>query len=332
MTNGGTPTAVAWLDRHQAPLAVAAALVGVLAGIGVPELRGLAPLIEPVLALLLFATFLQVPARRFGAALRDGRFLAVLLGVNFLVVPVLVFVLTRGVADDRALLVGALLVLLTPCVDYVIVFTGLAGGSAERLLAASPVLLAAQVPALLLLVPVMAGPDVLDSVDPAPFLRALGVLIALPLAAAWLLQPVARRRPLARRVEQTATAAMTPLLMLTLWVVAASQTPALGSRWGWLVPVLALFAVFGAVMSVLGAVVARWAGFGAPTGRALLFSGVTRNSLVVLPLALALPVELGPVPAVVVSQTLVELVLMVVLVRWAPVLVPDREVRPPAAA
>lgn len=33
------------------------------------------------------------------------------------------------------------MVLLTPCIDYVIVFSGLAGGSSDRLLAAAPVLM-----------------------------------------------------------------------------------------------------------------------------------------------------------------------------------------------
>lgn len=47
-----------------------------------------------------------------------------------------------------------------------------------------------------------------------------------------------------------------------------------------------------------------------------MFSGVTRNSLVVLPLVLALPTGFGLAPLVVVTQTLVELVVMVVLVRW----------------
>jgi ACR3 family arsenite efflux pump ArsB len=64
--------------------------------------------------------------------------LGVVLVLNFVVVPVVVFGLSRAVAADQAVLVGVLFVLLTPCVDYVIVFTGLAGGARARLLAATP--------------------------------------------------------------------------------------------------------------------------------------------------------------------------------------------------
>ena len=53
-------------------------------------------------------------------------------------------------------------------------------------------------------------------------------------------------------------------------------------------------------------------------GRALVFTAVTRNSLVVLPLALALPAGYELAPAVVATQTLVELTGMIVLTRAVP--------------
>ncbi|MHA6528271.1 ArsR/SmtB family transcription factor [Corynebacterium pyruviciproducens] len=80
---------------------------------------------------LLYATFLSVPLTKVGQALRDGRFLAGLTVLNFLIVPVVVYLLSRFVADDQALLLG---VLLAPCIDYVIAFSGLADPARLRLL------------------------------------------------------------------------------------------------------------------------------------------------------------------------------------------------------
>ncbi|MFD5330131.1 hypothetical protein ACFWJO_40495, partial [Streptomyces sp. NPDC127092] len=60
-----------------------------------------------------------------------------------------------------------------------------------------------------------------------------------------------------------------------------------------------------------------------PGRRAIVFSGATRNSLVVLPLVLALPAAFDLAPLVVVTQTLVELIVMVVFVRLIPRLLPD---------
>ncbi len=83
-------------------------------------------------------------------------------------VPLLAFGLSRVVAD-RSLVLGVLL--LTPCIDYVIVFTGLAGGARARLLAAAPLLMLAQMLLLPFYLWVFAGREVLDVVTWAPSSR-----------------------------------------------------------------------------------------------------------------------------------------------------------------
>ncbi|WP_331281575.1 hypothetical protein [Saccharothrix sp. NRRL B-16314] len=85
-----------------------------------------------------------MPARDLVRSLRAGRFLAATLVVNFVVVPLVVAAMFGFLPADRAVQVGVLLVLLTPCVDYVIVFSGPARGSSDRLPAATPLLLIAQ--------------------------------------------------------------------------------------------------------------------------------------------------------------------------------------------
>ena len=315
------------LERHQVALYLAGIAAGAVVGWAVPGADAWAVLVEPVLALLLLATFLAVPFAALGAGLRDGRFLAALLVLNFVAVPAVVFGLSRFVAHDDALLVGVLLVLLAPCVDYVIVFTALAGGAAERLLAAAPLLMLVQLVVLPVLLRVVAGEAAVAAVDVGPFVRALVLLILAPLALAALLQwGTARGRGGVRRtaagVVRGCTAAMVPLMVVTLFTVVASQIRGVGERLPALAAVVPLFAAFAAVMVALGVVAARWARLDVPAGRALVFSGVTRNSLVVLPLALALPASLDPAPLVVVTQTLVELGAMVSLVRLVPRLLP----------
>ena len=73
-----------------------------------------------------------------------------------------------------------------------------------------------------------------------------------------------------------------------------------------------------------GLAAARVFRLGVPETRSVVFSGATRNSLVVLPLALALPASLAIAPLAVVTQTLVELVGMVVFVRVVPALTANR--------
>ncbi|MDQ1106571.1 bile acid:sodium symporter [Nocardioides zeae] len=314
---------VAASERHQVAIYLLAIVAAGLTGLLLPGAAALDVAIEPVLGLLLFATFLGVPFGALGPALRDGRFLLALLVLNFVLVPVVVGLLSRFVAAERAVLVGVLLVLLAPCIDYVIVFAGLAGAAAERLLAAAPLLMLAQAALLPAYLWLFVGPDVADVVAAGPFLRALLVLIVLPLAAAVLVQRAARRGRAGRVVVDVAAAAMVPLMAATLAVVVASQVPGIADgRLTTLLAVVPVYVAFLVVMAPLGALTARVAGVDAPAARALVFSGATRNSLVVLPLALALPEAYAIAALVVVTQTLVELVGMVVYVRVVPRLVP----------
>src|SRR5699024_2167328 len=136
--------------------------------------------INPVLMALLYATFLSVPLTKLGRALRAARFLAGLLVLTFLIVPVVAYVLSRLVADARAFSLGVRLVLWTPCIDYVIVFSGLARAAHDRLLAAAPLLMLLQ----MLLLPVYLGmfvdPELFEVIDLAPFIEAFLLLIVTP--------------------------------------------------------------------------------------------------------------------------------------------------------
>ncbi len=318
-----TQNLVAWMERHQIGLYLMAIVVGGAVGFLARGSAGaLEHAINPVLGLLLYATFLGIPFASIGKAARDFRFLATVLVLNFVIVPVVVFGLTRFIAGDQALLVGVLLVLLTPCIDYVIVFSGLAGGASDRLLAAAPVLMLAQLLLLPVYLLVFVGPDLVAAIDQAPFVEALVVLIIIPLAAAALTQALARRAPLGQMVMAAMQALMVPLMMATLAVVVGSQIGGVGQELGSLLAVVPLYAAFLLVMVPLGLVASKPAGLDAASTRAVVFSGATRNSLVVLPLALALPGPLALAALVVVTQTLVELIGMVLYVRFLPLIVP----------
>lgn len=313
---------IAWANRWQIPLSLGAILVGAASGLLAPAI---APVLQtlgaPILILLLFATFLAVPFATIGRAVRDLRFLAAVLVLNFVVVPVAVFGLSRFVAHDQALLVGVLLVLLTPCVDYVVAFTRLAGGEASRLLAVSPVLMLGQLALLPVYLSALAGPRVLEVIDAGPFVGAFLLYIVLPLGLAALTQFAARRSAAARTVERTMDAAMVPLLAVTLAVIVGAQIDTVRRNVDALLGAVPIYVSFLVVAPVLGILVARLFRLNVGSARALVFSGSTRNSLVILPLALALPEPFALASAAVVTQTLVELLGMVVLVRVVPRLV-----------
>lgn len=316
-------SAVEVLERHQIAIYLGGLAAGVMVGLAWSATAH--PLewgVYPVLGTLLYATFLQVPFTKLAGAFRDTRFLGSALILNFVIVPLVVFALTALVPLSQAVHLGVLLTLLTPCIDYVIVFSGLAGGDNQRLVAASPLLMLAQMLALPILLWLFVGSELADIVEVGPFLEAFGILIVLPLSLAWATEAVAGRHRAGQAVSRGMTAAMVPLMAATLFLVVGSQVPKLDNRFDDIVTVVPIFAGFLAIMAILGLVASRVARLDTGRSRALIFTGATRNSLVVLPLALALPAGYAVTPAIVVTQTLVELIGMLVYIRLVPRLVP----------
>ncbi|MBM7246240.1 arsenic resistance protein [Rhodococcus fascians] len=314
---------MAWLEKFQIPLYLLALAVGVVAGLAAPASAPAFEIaINPALIVLLYATFLAVPFSAIGDSLRDRNFLLSVVVLNFVLVPIVVFALTRFVASNEAVLVGILLVLLAPCIDYVIVFSGLAGAASERLLAAAPLLMLLQIAFLPLYLWLFVGPDLVKIIDVAPFVEAFVLLIALPLTLAAATQWLARRTRLGTHIMDAMAAAMVPIMMATLAVVVASQVDAVRSEASQLIAAVPIFVAFLVVMAVVGLATSRITRQDVPATRALIFSGATRNSLVVLPLALALPPALSLAAVVVVTQTLVELIGMIAYVRIVPRLAP----------
>lgn len=175
--------------------------------------------------------------------------------MNFVIVPLVVAAIFTFLPADQTVRLGVLLVLLCPCVDYVVVFSGLAGGFNRRLLAATPL-----PPVFLYL---FVGSELADIVEVKPFLKAFLILIVIPLALAWALQAWAARRASGQKVSDAATTMMVPLMAATLLVVVASQVPKLGDS---LTAVIPFYAAFLMVMAFAGKVIARLFRPEAPAG------------------------------------------------------------------
>ena len=311
------------LERHQIPLyliaVVLAAAIGLLApGVGQP----LEALVTPAIAVLMYAMFLQIPFLDLRAGLGNRRFMGALLLANFVLVPVLAWAITRGLVDHPAVLVGALLVLLTPCIDYVVVFTHIGKGDSRLTLAATPVLLLVQLALLPLYLALMLGGAADVEISVAPFIEAFVLLIMLPLLLAVATSAGARRSARVAKWNDAWAWLPVPAMALVLVAVIGSQIGVVARRLDDLLPVLPVYVGFALLAPLLGVVAARLMKLSTGEARAVTFSAATRNSLVVLPLALALPESIRTLAAAaVITQTLVELVSELIYVRAVPALV-----------
>jgi ACR3 family arsenite efflux pump ArsB len=217
------------LERYQVWIYVTALAIGANLGLSAPGLSpGLEALIWPALAILLYAAFSQVPLVHLTQALRHGRFLSAMLTANFIFVPALVWLLTRFLPPDPAILLGAFMVLLVPCTDWFIAFTHLGHGETRLALAATPVMLLAQIVLLPLYLGLFMGAQFMDLVSTGPFLQAFFGLIVLPLGLALATEQWAKRHAPGVRWLALLGWLPVPFLALVLLLIAASQVSALG--------------------------------------------------------------------------------------------------------
>ncbi|MNP05517.1 Sodium Bile acid symporter family protein [compost metagenome] len=311
------------LETQQIPIYFTAVLAAVAFGLLASDTaRHLQALVTPAIAVLMYAMFLQIPFLDLRQSLGNRRFMAALLLANFILVPVLVWALTRGLVEHPAILIGALLVLLTPCIDYVVVFTHIGKGDSRLTLAATPVLLLVQLGLLPVYLTLILGDSSGVTISIAPFVEAFVLLIVLPMILAVLTSAGARRAPVVSAWNDAWAWLPVPAMAVVLVVVIASQIAVVLRDFDRLLPVVPVYLGFMLLAPVLGFVSARLLRLPVTEVRSVTFSTATRNSLVVLPLALALPEELrGLAAAAVITQTLVELVCELVYVRAVPLLV-----------
>lgn len=148
------------LESRQVWIYLGAVSAGLAVGTWMPEIRSvLEVLLWPALVLMLYATFLQVPLLHVRAALADHRFSAAVIAGNFLIIPLLAWLLVQWLPPDPALRLGVLMVLLVPCTDWFITFSQLGGGDAPRAIAITPVNLLLQLPLLPTYLWLMSGSD-----------------------------------------------------------------------------------------------------------------------------------------------------------------------------
>lgn len=307
------------LEKFQILVYLSAIGSGLAIGTLLPDrLRALEAMLWPVLALLLYSTFTQVPLAHLRQAIADTRFISAAVVGNFVAVPLLLWGMLPILPDDPAIRLGVLLVLLVPCTDWFITFTHLGGGDTRHAIAFSPISLLLQVLLLPVYLWLILGGAFVTTVARQEMLVAFAGLIMLPLLGAFVTEKWIDRTPRQRHVLDRLAWLPVPLLALVVLIIAATQVNLVTASVGVLGQLLVIFVGYLVVAGLMARALARVFALPPSQGRVLAFSLGTRNSFVVLPLALALPSSFGLAVVAIVFQSLVELVGMVAYLWWVP--------------
>jgi len=276
-------------------------------------------LISIVIAVLMFGMFTQIPFMSIKESIGNRRFIFAILTANYVAVPIVVWLLSQFLPQQSPVLLGVYLVLLAPCIDYVIVFTHLGRGNAKLMLLSTPILFVTQMLLLPIYLWIFMGKQASEIVNPGPFIEAFLIIIVLPLLLAVVLQLLSKKSLRSGQLLDVSAWIPVPLMALTLFVVVASQIGKLSEYWDILIKVVPIYIAFMFIMPFITRFIVKWFRLDVKSGRAVIFSAGTRNSLVVLPLALALPNNWSTlVASIIVTQTIVELAGELIYVRLVP--------------
>lgn len=311
------------LEHNQVWLYVAILVLAAGLGLLAPNLMKTLDnhiLISVVIAVLMFGMFTQIPFTSIKESLGNRRFIFAILTANYIAVPLVVWLLSQFLPQLSPVLLGVYLVLLTPCIDYVIVFTHLGRGNEKAMLLSTPILFVTQMILLPVYLWMFMGKKASEVVNPGPFLEAFLIIIVLPLLLAIGLQLFSNKNRRGGQHFLDASAWIpVPLMALTLFIIVSSQISKLSAFWDLLIKVIPIYIAFMLIMPFITHFIVKWFRLDVRSGRAVIFSSGTRNSLVVLPLALALPENWSTlVAAIIVTQTIVELAGELIYVRFVP--------------
>lgn len=242
------------LERRQVWIYLAALGLGLGAGSAWPSVApGLEALLWPTLAMLLYATFVQVPLLHVREAFGDRRFVAAVLIGNFVLLPLVAWWLVQWLPADPVLVTG---VLLVSCTDWFITFSQLGGGNVPRAIAVTPLSLLLQ---LILLPPwlwLIAGTEGLPRLAAADLAPALAVVV-VPLVLAALTERWIEARPERDALRERLAWWPVPLLAVVVFQIAAAQVGAVLAAPQMLGTVVPVFVVFLLAAAGLARLLAR---------------------------------------------------------------------------
>ncbi|GAB3702794.1 arsenic resistance protein [Halorubrum pallidum] len=214
------------VEKYQSALVFAAVLGGLTLGqvSGVPPVAD--ALLLPFLMVMLFASFTGVPLSRLRDAFGNRRVLGSSLLVNFLWSPLLAVGLGAVfLRQQPALWVGLVMLMVTPCTDWYLIFTDIAGGDVPLATSLLPYNLVLQL--LLLPVYLYTFAGTLVELPVRLLVESVLLVLVVPLAfggaARWGLIRWRSRRWFDRRFLPTLSPLQVVSLSLAIGAMFASQ-------------------------------------------------------------------------------------------------------------
>lgn len=277
-------------------------------------------LIVPLLVAMLYITFLQIPIEDIKNAFKNIKFTYTSIAINFVWTPIFAWLLALlFLGDNTALYIGFIMLMVTPCTDWYLIFTGIAKGNVALSTAILPLNLILQV--ILLPIYLLIFGRTTGVIELTFLVESILIVLFLPFVLAFLTKAFLKNKQQFRE-NLISKLSVLPIIFLSFAIVAmfASQGQLLLDNldlmWQITIPILLFFAV----NFVIGQKVGQLMKFPYTDRTSLSLTTLARNSPIALAIAMtafpeqpliALTLVIGPLLELPILAIITQLLLLI---------------------
>lgn len=290
-------------------------IFSVFIGLSLSQISGIETnadrLITPLLIIMLYLTFLQIPLKDFKRSFSNRKFTLTNIGMNFILTPLLAWFLAAiFLYDNPALWLGFIMLMVTPCTDWYIIFTGIAKGNTALSTSVLPLNLILQLLLLPLYLYLFSG--TVGVIDFKLLIESIFLVLIIPFILSILTRQYFLNDGKSNLIDKVSSL---PVIFLCLAIVAmfASQGGLLLNNLEVLIKLILPIFVFFIFNFIIGRIVGKGLKFSRADIASLNLTTLARNSPVALAIAMtAFPHE-PLIALVLVIGPLIELPLLALI-------------------
>lgn len=267
-------------------------------------------LIMPSLMAMLFLVFLQIPLKDIVKSFNNKKFTIAAICINFIWTPILIFILGMLFLGDKpSLLIGFVMLMVTPCTDWYLIFTGITKGNVALGASILPLNLILQLVLLPIYVLIIGGSSV--DIDVISLLKGVVIGLIIPLILAISFRKIVINKKGKNFFEETiitkACDYQNYFLNIAIIAMFASQGKVLIQHPEVLLQLLIPVLLFFAINLVVGSFTGKYINLTREDSIALNFTTLARNSPIALAIAVATFPDKPLIPLALIIGPLIEL-------------------------
>ena len=305
------------IEKYQTLVIFSAIPVGLLFG-RIPAVEQYAEIfVTPFLFIMLLGAFLNIPLKDYRKAFANIKFSVTAVSINFVWTPLLVWTLGKlFLSGSPVLQIGFIMLMVTPCTDWYLVFTGAAKGNVTLSASVLPANLVFQVVLLPVYLLLLGGAS--GTVNVKAVLVSITVMLLLPFSLAQagkFLLGKTRNGDKREKVLSTFGSLQTVLLAMAIMAMFAAKGGSLLGNLNVVAALLIPLSLFYIINFVLAQSAGRAFRYSYEDTASLTLTTIAKNSPMTLGVALMAFPDEPLIHLIMIIEPLIELPVMTLITR-----------------